>query len=94
MKGIYRFVWDCGRMGYMSGIFIAESRSIETLIGKDVDFGEALGKHSEIEGTIEEGDVLLVTDDVEAVSMFEKYKLTTGYNPLEYIRNQDDEDDE
>jgi hypothetical protein len=26
MEGIYKFYWDCGRMGEIEGIFIADSK--------------------------------------------------------------------
>lgn len=92
-KGIYKFFFDCGRMGNLQGIFVADSSEVESIIGTEVYFGEVLGKHSEISGPIEEGEITLVTEDKAAVKMFIKYKLWSGYNPFNYIDDSDDEDD-
>ena len=88
MKGLYLFQWDCGRMGDLEGIFIADSADVESLIGKNVYFGEVLGKHSEIEGVIENGDITLKTDDPAFIADLEKHLGTgtlSGHNPLDYI---------
>jgi hypothetical protein len=90
MKGIYRFKCDCGRMGELSGIFVADSADVEKLIGSNAYFGEVLGKHSEIEGEIEENEIELVTDNANCVEMFEFFSLATGYNPFEYLRGDDE----
>jgi len=87
MKGIYRFKCDCGRMGELSGIFVADSDDVKTLIGTYVYFGEVLGKHSEVEGEIEEDEIELVTDNESCVEMFEFFNLSTGYNPFEYLND-------
>lgn len=90
MKGIYRFKCDCGRMGELSGIFVADSADVEKLIGSHVYFGEVLGKNSEVEGEIEEDEIELVTDNESCVEMFEFFNLSTGYNPFDYL-NEDEE---
>jgi hypothetical protein len=90
LKGIYRFYFDCGRMGELSGIFVADDTVIAAAIGKEVRFGEALGKHSEVEGELSEDDIKLLTDNPQAVEMFEVYKLQTGYNPLDYFAHNED----
>ncbi|QIW87824.1 hypothetical protein Ab1vBOLIVR5_gp176 [Agrobacterium phage OLIVR5] len=90
-RGIYRFSWDCGRNGDIDGIFSAEENEVKEAIGKNVNFGEALGKHSEVYGVIEEGEIVLVTDDVDAVKIFDTYDFSSGYNPLFYIRSDEEE---
>uniref|UniRef100_A0AAU8HZ69 YopX protein domain-containing protein n=1 Tax=Rhizobium phage IG49 TaxID=3129228 RepID=A0AAU8HZ69_9CAUD len=90
-RGIYRFSWDCGRNGDIDGIFSAEENEVKEAIGKNVNFGEALGKHSEVYGVIEEGEIVLVTDDVDAVRIFDTYGFGNGYNPLHYIRSDEEE---
>lgn len=89
--GVYKFEWDCGRMGELSGIFVADSEDVKNAIGKRVYFGEVLGKHSDIYGTIEEGEIFLLTEDPEAIKIFEQYAFATGYNPLARIRDTDEE---
>jgi hypothetical protein len=84
-RGLFRFRWDCGRQGYVEGIFTAEKKDVEAAIGKHVSFGEILGKHSDIYGTIEEGEITLLTDDEPFVTKFDELNLETGYNPLNFI---------
>jgi hypothetical protein len=92
MKAIYRFHFDCGRMGDLKGIFVAEEEKIRNLIesGKEVYFGEVLGKHSEIFGPIEPQDISLITNDLQAIEVFEHFNLATGYNPFNYINEEDE----
>tara|TARA_Y100000310_G_scaffold321360_1_gene378878 strand:+ start:3846 stop:4022 length:177 start_codon:yes stop_codon:yes gene_type:complete len=53
MKKLYGFYADFGRMGNLDGIFIAESDDLDAIMGKDIYFGEILGKHSDIILTLE-----------------------------------------
>jgi hypothetical protein len=82
MKGIYRFAWDWRRMGEISGIFVATKEEVDALLGQKVYFGECLGKHSEVNDFISAGDIKLVSDAQEDVSMFERLQLETGKNPV------------
>ena len=52
---LWKFHWDCGRAGDVEGLFIATEEEVENLIGSEVYFGEILGKHSEVYGTVEKG---------------------------------------
>ena len=54
---VYKFHWYCGRMGSLSSVFIAPTDVVEDALGKEVYFGEVLGKHSEIHGILEENDL-------------------------------------
>lgn len=91
MKAIYKMTFDCGRMGELTGIFTADSKDIKNLIGKEVYFGEVLGKHSEVYGTIDKNEIKLVTKEKEAIEVFEKYGLESGYNPFDYISDSEEE---
>ena len=93
MKGIYKFYWDYGRMGEIEGIFVETQANVHLIEGKDVNFGEVLGKHSEVYDKIDIGDITLVTDDQDAVAMFERYNMNTGYNPFHYW-DEDYEDED
>jgi hypothetical protein len=85
MKGIYKFYWDYGRQGEVKGIFIATKEEVANIIGKEVYFGEILGKHSEIYNTVDEEDIELITDDQAIIEVIEKIGiLPTGYNPVDY----------
>lgn len=89
MKAIYQFTWDCGRQGHVEGLFIAEKSEVEEVIGSSIYFGEILGKHSEIYGTLDEGDLIIKTEDQDFICKFEELMGITdtisGYNPLHYI---------
>lgn len=72
MKGIYEFYVDYWRMGNLEGIFVADSKDVANIIGKDVYFGEVLGKHSEVDRRISQGDIVLKTDDQAFIAKFEE----------------------
>ena len=99
MLYVYRFNADCGRAGSLDGMFVCSESSkatLEKLIADKtyVHFGEVLGKHSDIGGSIEEYEITLVDasqDDIAA--MLRVFGLTgvddwytlSGYNPLDYV---------
>lgn len=84
---LWSFFWDCGRQGEVEGLFKATREEVENATGKDVYFGEILGKHSEVYGTLEEGEITLESDD----SLVVLNAIESGYNPLEYLEEEDDE---
>ena len=93
MKKVYHFYWDCGRSGHVEGHFVSTPGDIANHLGKEVWFGEILGKHSEIYGTLEASDLSVISDDPEVVEIFEKlFPEGVGYNPLEYIDDEDPEE--
>jgi hypothetical protein len=85
---LWKFEWDCGRQGDLEGLFVATEQEVQELIGQQVNFGEVLGKHSEIYGDIEEGEITKVDLGSETVEKVTKILGDTwsGYNPLKYIR--------
>lgn len=92
MKKIYEFNWDCGRMGELEGLFIAEESDIEKLIGKEIYFGEVLGKHSEIFGILEEKDLTVKSDDQDFIQKFIETmgdSTISGYNPIDYYEKDE-----
>lgn len=99
MKKIYEFFWDCGRMGELEGVFIADSDLVDELIGETVNFGEVLGKHSDIYGDLDQNDLTVRSEDQEAISVFQEIMgegWSSGHNPIEAIMEQmaEDEDQE
>lgn len=97
MKKLYRYEMDCGRCGTLSGLFVAEEERVKALIGKEVYFGEVLGKHSEVFGEIEEGDIKEISDDQEKIEWLVKTfgsDNLIGYNPLECSLMEDDDEEE
>ena len=87
MKTLYKLHFEVRLMGTVYGLFIADDKDMQELVdsGKEIYWGEILGKHSEIMGPIEESDYTEVTKDPEVITIVEKYKLETGYNPLDYL---------
>ena len=86
---LYSFHWDCGRMGDLEGLFVAEKDEVVKWIGYECCFGEALGKHSEIYGPLEENDIKIVSEDQEKIKWLVAViggTTISGYNPLNYIR--------
>lgn len=84
MKKVYSFYWDCGRMGIVEGLFVADDATVKQAIGNRVYFGEILGKHSEVYGTLEENDLQELSDNPDVVAFVEEH-ASIGYNPLHYI---------
>ena len=98
-KVIARFDWDCGRMGVVEGLFVTTLEDIEKITGKNVYFGEILGKHSEIDGDIGGlgEDINIVTDDQEFIAKFESImgsSTVSGYNPFDYYEEDETEEEE
>lgn len=86
MKKVYKFTWDCGRQGCVNGTFVADEADMDAAMGKQIYFGEILGKHSEIYGELDCGDIEVLSDIPEEVAVFEKLGGCFGYNPLQYIQ--------
>ena len=91
-KYLWKFYWDCGRQGSVEGLFVATDEEINVALGKEVYFGEILGKHSEVYGTLEEGDLKKLDIESEAVEKIvrELGDTWSGYNPLDYCGDQCD----
>ena len=84
MKAIFKMDVDCGRMGSLEGVFIAEKEYVDVLLEEEIGvyFGEVLGKHSEVYGKIQKGEINFVTSDPSAIKVVEELKLENGFDPL------------
>lgn len=95
---IVRWYSDCGRMGALEGL-IALNRDGIDLINHIIDtkttvyFGEVLGKHSDVYGTLEAKEFTLLATDQKAQGVVEvmcgKFDTTgiqviSGFNPIGY----------
>jgi hypothetical protein len=97
MKVIAQFYWDCGRMGEVDGLFVTTKEALEAAYGKEVYFGEILGKHSEVYGTFNESDITILTEDQDFITKFIEIMgddEISGYNPLSYLNEEDEETDD
>jgi len=98
MLKLYSFYADCGRMGSLSGLFVEDDSVVAKAIGKHAYFGEVLGKHSEIEGTLEESEITVVSEDQDKIQWLIEvtggWWSISGINPMDYINLDDEEDEE
>ena len=96
---VYKLNIDCGRQGELKGLFIAKKNHVKLLIESKIQvyFGEVLGKHSEVYGSIEEKDITFVSDNEEVIDLIIEHDLENGFNPFNYTTintNRDDFEDE
>lgn len=80
---------DYGRSGDLEGLIIASDSDILDAVGKRAYFGEALGKHSEIDHVVKHDEFELVSS--EQFIVLELFKLSgrtvSGHNPLQTIED-------
>ena len=99
MMKLYEFNKYFYRQGDIEGVFIAEPLDVYNLIGTNVYFGEALGKHSSVSCIIKQEDIkeLPVLDSTITDLLNVIGNTISGYNPLNYLEpdeNEEEEDDE
>lgn len=83
-------------MGCVESVFIAEESEVEHAIGQDAYFGEILGKHSDISFDLKANHFRVILIDQDAVLEIQKAVGDTlsGYNPLFYVEDPMEEDEE
>jgi hypothetical protein len=86
-RAIYKFEVNCGRNGDLIGVFSCEKDELNDKIGKQVDFYEILGKHSNISIILDWAHLTEVTTDKKFIELFDLYDLSTGVNPLDYFED-------
>ena len=92
MNKLYRFKWNCGRMGDVEGLFVENENLVAEKIGSELYFGEILGKHSEVFGTLSEEDLVGVSEDQDFIDRLVEllgYSIS-GFNPLDYIEEDEE----
>lgn len=93
--------WDCGRMGDLECLMTVDRKGqdlIDKLIADktEIYFGEVLGKHSEIRGTLNADEFAprAAGDDAETIDRVLSggkpfpdcgWRTLTGDNPLDYL---------
>lgn len=93
MKKLYKFYSDYGRMGDLEGLFIADESDVDAVIGKEIYFGEVLGKHSDVSEVMEREMFSEITVPIEALEVLEKELGSTwsGFNPIDIYNEQVEE---
>lgn len=86
---LWRFSWDVGRMGDLDSVFTATREEVEGLYGRYIEFGEVLGKHSDVQGTLEAEEFEVLSEDPALVELFRKHVGSTGHNPFNYLEEED-----
>ena len=92
-KILVEFYWDCGRSGELTGLFVTTKEKLDSIYGQEAYFGEVLGKHSCINGTIIEDDFTIKTDNQEFINLFEELIGEQGFNPFDYVEESEPEED-
>ena len=90
-KVLVSFFWNEGRMGDVEGLFVTTKEKIEKSLGKEVYFGEILGKHSEIFGTLKKEDFKVESDDPAFIDKLVEIigaETISGYNPFDYFEEE------
>lgn len=86
---LWKFSEDYGRAGDVEGLFIATEEEVDKfLVGREICFGEILGKHSEVSISFEKKDFKCL--DVSESTIAELFiavdsRSIAGYNPFEHI---------
>lgn len=90
MKGLYKFIGDCGRHGCLYGMFIAQEDDVKKLLESKMElyFGEVLGKHSDICYIVGKRDFTLISDNPDLISLCEQNNIQIGFNPVEMWKEQ------
>ena len=81
-KIIVKFYSDWGRMGNLEGVFVTTKEALESLYYKWVDFGDCLGKHSDVTEQMQEGLFEIIEADEDKVKWFESNIGCVGHNPF------------
>lgn len=91
MKILVGYSKDCGRMGWVEGLFICEETDLDKITNKTIYFGEILGKHSNVRIKFDREDFSIATDDQEFIQKLKdiiKSETISGYNPLNYCEEE------
>lgn len=97
---LVKFCFDAGRDGSLSGVFVVNPEGHRRLhrlvaLGAEVEFGEVLGKHSNVVGPIEAQEIEVShIGDAAGKTILKAFKCKlnplgwatlSGYNPLDYL---------
>lgn len=64
MKRVYRYSESFGRMGDLESVFVTDEETIAKLREKRrLPLGEVLGKHSQIDATIDDSTISMISEE-------------------------------
>lgn len=86
-KKLYKYDEYFGRMGSLDGLFIEDERLREIVLRSkiEIDLGECLGKHSEVEVVLSNDTVSVVECDDAFVEGFGRIVGSTGTDPVDAL---------
>ncbi len=89
---LVRFKWDCRRSGVVEGLFVTTRAELDANWGKFVQFGEILGKHSDVCGKLEPKDIEVLSEDQAFIdTLVDVLSIRiAGYCPFDYVRGDDE----
>lgn len=90
-KLLVHFCWDIRRMGVVESLFICTQEELDNAFGKEIYFGEVLGKHSDIKGTLDLSDIVIKSDDQDFINKLQDIIGSTrisGHCPLDYMEEE------
>lgn len=92
---LYRYREYFGRNGTLSGTFFLTGEELDSVMDRSGYADDVLGKHSEVNFSINNETLTLVTNNVEFLAEAERLGvcLETGFNPVDYLPDDDDEED-
>lgn len=85
---LWRWSWSM-RGGDLESVFAATQAEVEGLYGQEIHFGEVLGKHSDVYGTLEKDEFEVLSSDAQLVALFQEHVGSTGHNPFDYLEEED-----
>lgn len=93
-KLLVKYNESFGRMGKLEGLFVCTKDELESLNGRLVDFGEVLGKHSEVYTDKVYENCKAISEDPDLISdlqtVLDYPNTICGYNPFDYIEEDED----
>ncbi|GAA6622796.1 hypothetical protein [Scytonema sp. NUACC26] len=90
MRKLYKMEFIFSRKGTITGMFVSTDEEVKRLYKTTIYFGEVLGKHSDIQVDLQGGDIITVTDDQEFIDKYVQLIGDVGYNPFDYIQDEED----
>ncbi len=90
-REVFRFNWPAGRGYSVEGVFTSTQAQVDALEGSYVNFGEICGKHSQMSGIIEPGEIIAISKDPAVVEFVDECG-GFGHDPVaQYIQDKEKE---